>query len=295
MRRMRDLLAPWRKEIGQGAGFGIPFVDYARGDGLSVGPGESAVWEPVLIDDRTPWVLDYLGLWGLDTGDRFGGERAPAGPRYERSGAVRTPWTNPLGWAGLQKVAPDEHQLSESLSARIRALEEETAELDAGIEAHREALRTLVAQARSLSTDDHTRTLARSRQAEVVTSEAELNRMIALRSSLAEERRTHIKTLNRPFAAEAPGAHIRGISRPHLQTQERRVRLLTLWSAVSTSLLLGAVIVVLLGSPLAWLTTIGGRVGPCSRGSRRSPGAAFWSSRQAWPCSWAAPLRSWSS
>ena len=66
----------------------------------------SAAGRPVLIDDDTPWVRDYRGLWGLDTRDRFGGERAPAGPRYERDGTVRPSWSNPLGWAGLQKVPP---------------------------------------------------------------------------------------------------------------------------------------------------------------------------------------------
>ena len=30
----------------------------------------------MLIDDQTPWVRNYQGLWGLDTGDPFGGERA---------------------------------------------------------------------------------------------------------------------------------------------------------------------------------------------------------------------------
>jgi hypothetical protein len=257
LRRLRDLLAPWRTEAGGAGGFGIPFVDYARGDGVSIGPGERAQWDPVLIDDETPWVLEYLGLWGLDTGDRLGGERAPAGPRYERSGAVRTSWCNPLGWAGLQKVAPDERDLSASLSGRVRALEREIEELDASVEAQREDLRTLVAQARSLSTDHHTRALATTRRAEVLAGEAELNRLIALRSSLAEERRTHIQTLSRPFATELPAAHIHRASQPQLQTQRKRIRLLTAWSAVSTSLLLGCIIVVLLGSPLAWLATVG--------------------------------------
>ena len=36
---------------------------------------------PVLIDDETPWVFHYQGLWGNDTADPLGGERGPAGPR----------------------------------------------------------------------------------------------------------------------------------------------------------------------------------------------------------------------
>ena len=57
------------------------------------------------ISDEDPWVDGYRGLWGLDTGDRFAGERAPAGPKYTRTGTVRQSWADPLGFAGLAKVA----------------------------------------------------------------------------------------------------------------------------------------------------------------------------------------------
>ena len=56
LRRMQRLLAPWRHYTGAPAGLGIPFVDYARGDGIAIGPGHDASWSPVLIDDDTPWV-----------------------------------------------------------------------------------------------------------------------------------------------------------------------------------------------------------------------------------------------
>ena len=58
----------------------VPFVDYARGDGYTVGPGQQFEWSPILIGDDDGWVDAYRGLWGLDTGDRMAGERAPAGP-----------------------------------------------------------------------------------------------------------------------------------------------------------------------------------------------------------------------
>lgn len=113
--RARRLLAPWRHYVGTPAGLGIPFVDYARGDGTAIGPGHEHEWTAVMVDDQTPWIRDYRGLWGLDTRDRFGGERAPSGPRYERSGSVRTSWANPLGWAGLLKVPPDDDEFAEAL------------------------------------------------------------------------------------------------------------------------------------------------------------------------------------
>ncbi|HMK07585.1 MAG TPA: hypothetical protein VK449_00990, partial [Anaerolineales bacterium] len=45
--------------------FRIPFVDFARGDGLSIGPGGDKRWSPVVIDESTLWVSQFRGLWGL--------------------------------------------------------------------------------------------------------------------------------------------------------------------------------------------------------------------------------------
>ncbi len=256
LRRLQRLLAPWRHYTGSPAGLGIPFVDYARGDGVAIGPGHDAQWAPALIDDETPWVRDYRGLWGLDTRDRFGGERAPSGPRYERDGSVRVSWANPLGWAGLLKVSPHDHDLAAALAERVAALERELSELDATIEAERAALRGLRAWARSLRAQDYARAAARRRQVEIAEREAALNQTIAMRTSLAEERGAHLATLSGPIAPEPPQAHIRRPHQPHLEEQQRRTRFLKLWAAVSTPLLLGSIIVVLVASPLASITTI---------------------------------------
>ncbi len=257
LRRFRRLLAPWRHYTGDAAGIGIPFVDYARGDGVTIGPQHSRQWSPVLIDDETPWVRDYRGLWGLDTRDRFGGERAPSGPRYERDGSVRTSWANPLGWAGLLKVPAHEQDLGTALQERIAEIDRQLSELDATIESDRTALRGLRAQARSLSTHAYAESSARSRQAEVAERETALNRTIATRTSLAEERRAHLATLASPIAPEPPQAHVRRPHQPHIAEQERRTRFLKLWAALSTPLLLGAVIiVVLLASPFVFVVEI---------------------------------------
>jgi hypothetical protein len=253
---VRRLLAPWRHYTGSAAGLGIPFVDYARGDGIAIGPGCDRHWTPVLIDDETPWVRDYRGLWGLDTRDRFSGERAPSGPRYERDGSVRVSWSDPLGWAGLLKIPPHERDVAESLRERVTTLDDELSELDAGIEADRAALRGLRAQARSLSAHDYARALGERRMAEVAERESELGRAIAARTSLAEERRAHLETLSHGIPPESPQAHIRREHKPYVQAQERRTRFLKFWAALSTPLLLGSIIVVLVASPLAFLTTI---------------------------------------
>jgi hypothetical protein len=255
-RRLQRLLAPWRDETRPATGFGIPFVDYARGDGKAIGPGEEAHWTAAVIDEQTPWVRDYQGLWGLDTKDPFGGERAPSGPRYERDGSVRPAWANPLGWAGLVTVPPRDDDFKTLLAERIAALELELAGLDEAIAGERSTLRGLRSQVRSLQTDDHARGLAEDRLRELTTREAELNQMIAGRTRLAEESRTHLATLRRPLAPEAPQAHIKTLHGPRSGEQERRTRFLRVWGVVSTPLLLACVIVVLLAQPLAWITTI---------------------------------------
>ncbi|HSO99529.1 MAG TPA: hypothetical protein VLP43_11300 [Solirubrobacteraceae bacterium] len=258
LRKVRRFLAPWRHYTGESTSLGIPFVDYARGDGVAIGPGHEREWSPVVIDDETPWVRDYRGLWGLDTRDRFGGERAPSGPRYERNGSVRTSWANPLGWAGLLKVPPedDDQQLVEALHGRLAALDQELRERDAAIGAEQGALRTLRAEVRSLRSSERARHLSEARSAELVKREEALNQTIATRTALAEERGAHLATIHHPPPPEPPQAHIRKPHRPHTEEQERRMRFLKLWAAVSTPLLLASVIVVLVISPLAFLTTI---------------------------------------
>jgi hypothetical protein len=84
----------------------VPFVDYARGDGISIGPGQERTWEPEFLNPVPPWVKNYRGLWGLFAEDPIAGENAPAGPMYNRDGSVRVSWFDPLAWAGLDKVPP---------------------------------------------------------------------------------------------------------------------------------------------------------------------------------------------
>jgi hypothetical protein len=85
--------------------FRVPFVDHARGDGVSIGPDQEQAWsEPVLLDPTPGWVSRYRGLWGLYQRDPFSAEDAPAGPMYDRNGAPRRAWYDPVGWAGLDRV-----------------------------------------------------------------------------------------------------------------------------------------------------------------------------------------------
>jgi hypothetical protein len=100
---------------GNGSGlqlFRIPFVDYARGDGFSIGPGQRREWERAVLNPVPAWVREYRGLWGLYVRDPVAGEDAPGGPMYNRDGSVRLSWFDPLAWAGVDKVPPPNEALA---------------------------------------------------------------------------------------------------------------------------------------------------------------------------------------
>jgi hypothetical protein len=251
-RRAQRFLAPWRDLTRPGPGLGIPFIDYARGDGRTVGPGQSDGWTAILIGDETTWVRDYRGLWGLDTEDHFGGERAPAGPRYERDGTARPAWTDPVAWAGLLKVPPDADEAAELLRDSVGALERRLVVADERIAGEQTVLRRVAGEVRSLETHNFARSIVESRRAELEQLEEDLRRAIADRASLAEELRAHRDALLRPAAPPPPQAHLRTQHLPRTEEQRRRTRFLRAWAALSTPLLLASVPVILLARPVAW-------------------------------------------
>jgi hypothetical protein len=241
-RRLSGMAFPWMGEGRRGHGVGIPFIDYALGNGEEIGPGRDRTWLPVPISDDTPWVTGFRGLWGRDTRDWVGGERAPAGPRYQRDGRVRTLWADPLGWAGLQKVPPEPEEDRRELRARVTILDREIGEADESIARDRAELRRLRATAVSLAHHENTRGLARRRSAEVAKAEAELGELVRRRTELAEERSAHDATLARPPAPEAPQEHLREPHLPYTPSRAPRTRVLHVWAALSTPLFLLAVV-----------------------------------------------------
>jgi hypothetical protein len=233
---LRRRLLPWTAEPGRG-GFALPFVDYARGDGDAIGAGHGLTWRFERIDDDTPWVRDYRGLWGLDTHDPFGGERAPAGPRYERTGAVRASWADPLGWVGLAGVPATPAEEERHLRARIAAVETEVAALDVEIDAERRAVRELTAQSRSLAAANDTKALRSERLGEAERRERALAALVARRTALAEERAAHAGYLAGPRDPGPAGAHLRHPHLPYAAQRDLRSRFLRVWAAVSTPVL----------------------------------------------------------
>jgi hypothetical protein len=226
----------------------VPFVDHALGDGVVVGPGGTHEWTPILIDDQVPWVMGYRGLFGLDTFDRFAGERAPAGPRYTRAGTVRQPWNDPLGFAGLGKVAPPSRQ-PDQLRAHIGSLEEELAELDATIDQRSAALPGLELEVRALAGDGSLAGLHAERLTRLASEEHTLATDRARRAATADAIGAARGQLERIETGDQgdPRAHLTHDMRP-VPAEDRRYGLLVeLWSSISVGLLLVAVM------GLAWL------------------------------------------
>jgi hypothetical protein len=221
----------------------VGFIDYGRGNGLVVGPGGDAEWTPVPIDDSVAWVDGYRGLFGLDTYDRFAGERAPAGPKYTRTGTLRQTWYDPLGWAGLDKVVPPS-RAPEALAARIAQLVAETTALDAAIEAAGASLRTQALEVRALA-DEPSRAGLRTRGtaalAEAEAAQAARRRRMV---DLGETARAAREELARIRAGDwgDPRSHLHHEHHPIPAEETRYGLLIEVWSAISVSLLLVATI-----------------------------------------------------
>jgi hypothetical protein len=217
----------------------VPFVDYARGDGVAIGPGQASGWEPVLIDDRTDWVDGYRGLFGLDTYDRFAGERAPAGPKYNRSGTVRQSWNDPLGFAGLGKVAPPSRQPAE-IAARIAVLAAEKADVLEGIERLTTELPGVTLEVQGLARSGSTENLHEERALALEAGERELAGLKARRAAIDDT----IGALQRELAdiqagrPDDPQAHLRHPHRPVPPEETRYNVIVEIWSAISVGALL---------------------------------------------------------
>ncbi|RNL81933.1 hypothetical protein [Halostreptopolyspora alba] len=244
-RRLTERLFPSTSAIVR-HGIGVPFVDYARGDGARVGPGGDREWRAILVDDDTPWVRGFRGLWGRDTRDFFEGERAPSGPRYERDGSIRRSWADPLSWVGLHKTAPSEAATRAELAEHVRDLEERVGEVDADIVRRRAELRRLSAAQLVLSRDVHTEARSREYAERLRSAERELAERYRERTLTVDELDVHRSALDSDEPLEpGPTDHLRSPHLPYASGEHRTTRFVHVWAALSTPLLitsLGAVL-----------------------------------------------------
>lgn len=216
-------------------GIGLPFIDYRRGDGPAIGPGTESTWTPVVIDEDTPWVAEYRGLWGYDTRDPFGGERAPAGPRYERNSSIRPAWDRPAAWAGLDKVPPTRTDEELALHSRARDIDVELKAAQARLTDGIGRLRSVHEGKRALAVDGSPTTAAYAAAQEVV--DATRNEI----AGLVAEQQAVSKALVTPLPPEPVHAHLRHRALPD-QDADRPTRwTLRFWASISVSVLLLAV------------------------------------------------------
>lgn len=239
----------WRERLGQytddddgSAGYlSIPFVDYARGDGLTIGAGGDREWDPprVITDPPPAWVSGYRGLWGLYTRDPFEGEDAPAGPMYDRDKSVSRSWYDPVGWAGLDKVPTSAEELEATL-ARCAEIEARGTEIRTTIaEKSREIKQLGVAAAamRDRSHLDEPYEECRRRIGELSAEVDGLRAELATDEAVSESLKEHAERVRTGEKGPAR-AHITRAHRPASETELRVGRVAEAWAAVSVSLVL---------------------------------------------------------
>jgi hypothetical protein len=232
----------------------VPFVDYARGDGLAIGPGQPETWTPIPVDDDTPWVTGYDGLFGLDTEDRFAGERAPAGPKWTREGETRRSWLDPVAFAGLDATPPPA-QLADTLTTEIDALRGQIeGDADAMIELQRTSQR-LGMRARAAEQAGRSPAFVTAIATERDRIVEELRELRVRRAASFEAIDDLESELARARSGDQgdPRAHLRHVVHPQDPSQIRLSRVLDVWSAVGVSAAILIAGVLLITNVQGWL------------------------------------------
>jgi hypothetical protein len=259
--------AIWRDRLGQGDPeklvgrienfLGVPFIDYARGDGVTVGPGQDFEWEPVVINGEEGWVDGYRGLWGLDTQDPFAGESAPGGPKYNRDGTIRQSWYDPLGWAGLNKVATP-YQATADMERHIDELRGDLNVVQLQIDQLRSTLPRLELETIALAQGHQWSEMEERRREELRSEVDRLNQLQRRRVELTETLQACREFLERLKAGDMgdPQSHLDHKMTPQSEQELRQSRLAEMWAAISVGvLMLGIVAMVGLGVA-GWTLTL---------------------------------------
>jgi hypothetical protein len=243
---IQTVRAFWAKVVRQGISAGpaprnvlaIPFVEYARGDGLSLGPGQDKEWQAVQLDPAPGWLNGYRGLWGLYVRDPTGGENAPAGPMFNRDGTPRGAWYDPLAFAGLNLLLPPPEE-KKRLALEQRRLARRQRQLQEQIEAKLAAV-----QARGAVRQAYEGIPALQREAQILAADlaAEAATLKGLRRERSQNAAVEVALQRRLDKLrggdeDPPHAHIRVLQTPSTLAELRFVRLTEFWSAITIGLL----------------------------------------------------------
>ncbi len=226
--------------------FTIPFVDYGRGDGLSVGPGQDREWDPPRLMNPLPsWVSGYRGLWGLYTRDPFEGEDAPAGPMYNRDKTINREWFDPVGWAGLDKVPTRTEEL-DVIARRRQEIEERRDHLRSELQEKSDRLVALGMDAEATRDRSHLSKLHETQTRNIEELSQEVEEMRAELSEdevLDESLRDHAERLRN---GERPPvrAHMEHPARPVSETETHAGRVAQLWASISVAAVLVTLFVI---------------------------------------------------
>ncbi|MCZ7665071.1 MAG: hypothetical protein M5U22_20040 [Thermoleophilia bacterium] len=145
-----------------------------------LGPEGDRPWDARLLMEQ-PALRSYAGLWGRYSDDPLRGEDAPAGPRFDPDGSIRTSWYDPVGWARLTEVPPASQELG--------LIDEELARLDREQKTTVEAIARAEREAEKLGVQDAALRQAPTSPAQLEALEAQLRGppssfMICARSSV---------------------------------------------------------------------------------------------------------------
>ena len=253
----------WYETLGMGSGVAVqqgsramlrvPFIDYARGDGRRIGPDQDAQWSPEIVSDEIDWVHRYRGLWGLDTHDPFGGERAPAGPKYNRNGTVRQSWYDPIGWAGLDKVIPAD-ELASDLEERLETVKAEIQALTTEIETQQDELREQYLDVEALKVTEYFGALRKIKVDELKQAQGALQDSQVRKTELVEIRQA-LESYNQRVARGdwgSPTAHLHHVHHPEPPLPQQH-RVVEIWAALSGALILLGIVLLLIFRPGNWL------------------------------------------
>jgi hypothetical protein len=238
--------------------FRLPFVDYARGDGITIGPGQPRSWDtPYLISKPPPWVSQYRGLWGMYIQDPLASENAPAGPMYNRDGTVRRAWYDPLGWAGLDKLPPA-NQALQRIREQHALLSIRQAELIQLIEQKSHELTGLGLEVAAVQNQPHLKETHDSCQKQMKALSTEVDQLRAEfteNRALLEAFQLYAQQLIRGERGPLR-AHIRRAYRPIPESELQIGRVMETWAAISTGLMLISLVGMILFAPQHWFVGI---------------------------------------